>query len=276
MPERLQKIISAAGIASRRASEQLMLDGRVTVNGATIRELGTKADAAHDDIRVDGRRVKLAEHHRYVLLNKPRGYMTTRSDPQRRPTVLDLLRGVKEYLYPVGRLDFETEGLLLMTNSGELFTYETWGSEMVPSLAQQAWHICRQIGRRNMPITNGGQRLNTKEKASPKPTLEHNVGTRLKRVVAAQPIQTGEQQVEQKKSLKKTTEGASGGVNTAANLLTLAMVHPGLNVADLVRLPEKPQRTIERWIKQFKDQDFIEFRGATKTGGYYSKGGKNT
>jgi 23S rRNA pseudouridine2605 synthase len=118
--ERLQKILSQAGVASRRASEQLMLDGRVTVNGKTVTELGTKADAASDDIRVDGRRVKSVEHHRYVLLNKPRGYMTTRSDPQRRPTVLDLLRGIKEYLYPVGRLDYETEGLLLMTNDGDL------------------------------------------------------------------------------------------------------------------------------------------------------------
>src|SRR5256712_8614459 len=97
-----------------------MLDGRVTVNGVTVRELGTKADAARDDIRVDGRRVKLPERHRYILLNKPRGYMTTRSDPQRRPTVIDLLRGVSEYVYPVGRLDFESEGLLILTNDGDL------------------------------------------------------------------------------------------------------------------------------------------------------------
>ena len=118
--ERLQKIISQAGIASRRASEQLMLEGRVTVNGATIRELGTKADPSRDDIRVDGRRIKVVERHRYVLLNKPRGYMTTRSDPQRRPTVIDLLGGVAEYVYPVGRLDFDSEGLLLLTNDGDL------------------------------------------------------------------------------------------------------------------------------------------------------------
>jgi 23S rRNA pseudouridine2605 synthase len=120
MMERLQKILSQAGVASRRASEQLMLDGRVTVNGKTIRELGTKADASSDDIRVDGRRVKIAAQHRYILLNKPRGYVTTRSDPERRPTVLDLLGGVKEYLYPVGRLDYDTEGLLLLTNDGDL------------------------------------------------------------------------------------------------------------------------------------------------------------
>src|SRR6266571_3475021 len=118
--DRLQKILSQAGIASRRASEQLMLDGRVTVNGAVVRELGTKADAGHDDIRVDGRRVKSAERHRYILLNKPRGYVTTRSDPQRRPTVIDLLGGVREYVYPVGRLDFDSEGLLLLTNDGDL------------------------------------------------------------------------------------------------------------------------------------------------------------
>lgn len=118
--ERLQKILSQAGIASRRASEQLMLEGRVTVNGDTVRELGTKADPAVDDIRVDGRRVKLAERHRYVLLNKPRGYVTTRSDPQRRPTVMELIAGVREYVYPVGRLDFDTEGLLLLTNDGDL------------------------------------------------------------------------------------------------------------------------------------------------------------
>lgn len=118
--ERLQKILSQAGVASRRASERLMLEGRVTVNGATVRELGTKADPAGDDIRVDGRRIKVAEHHRYILLNKPRGYMTTRFDPQQRPTVIDLLKGVREYVYPVGRLDFDSEGLLLLTNDGDL------------------------------------------------------------------------------------------------------------------------------------------------------------
>lgn len=118
--QRIQKILSQAGIASRRASEQLMVEGRVTVNGVTVRELGTKADPSRDDIRVDGRRVKIVERHRYVLLNKPRGYVTTRSDPQKRPTVIDLLQGVREYVYPVGRLDFDSEGLLLLTNDGEL------------------------------------------------------------------------------------------------------------------------------------------------------------
>jgi len=117
---RLQKIISQAGIASRRAAEKLIAEGRVTVNGHTVLEMGTKADPARDDIRLDGRRLKPPERHRYILLYKPTGYVTTRSDPQRRRTVIDLLRGVKEYVYPVGRLDYDTEGLLLLTNDGDL------------------------------------------------------------------------------------------------------------------------------------------------------------
>jgi len=118
--DRLQKILSAAGIASRRAAETLILDGRVSVNGVTVLELGTRAEPARDDIRVDGQRVRVASRHRYILLNKPRGYMTTRKDPEQRPTVLDLLPEVHEYIYPVGRLDYDSEGLLLLTNDGDL------------------------------------------------------------------------------------------------------------------------------------------------------------
>ena len=118
--DRLQKILSQAGVASRRAAEKLIAEGRVTVNGTTVREMGTKANPSVDDIRVDGRRIKRAERLRYILLNKPAGYVTTRSDPQRRPTVIDLLRGVRDYVYPVGRLDYDTEGLLLLTNDGDL------------------------------------------------------------------------------------------------------------------------------------------------------------
>ena len=117
---RLQKLLSQAGVASRRAAEKLIADGRVTVNGKTVTAMGTKADAATDDIRVDGRRIKPAERLRYILLYKPTGVVTTRSDPQRRRTVIDLLGGVREYVYPVGRLDYDSEGLLLLTNDGEL------------------------------------------------------------------------------------------------------------------------------------------------------------
>jgi pseudouridine synthase len=117
---RLQKIISTAGVASRRAAEKLIVDGRVSVNGETVRELGSKADPDTDEIRVDDRRVKFAQRLRYYLLNKPAGYVTTRSDPEKRRTVLDLLKGVREYVYPVGRLDYDSEGLLLLTNDGDL------------------------------------------------------------------------------------------------------------------------------------------------------------
>jgi len=130
--DRLQKILSQAGIASRRASEKLMIEGRVSVNGATVTELGTKADPARDDIRVDGRRVKAAAQHRYLLLNKPRGYVTTRSDPEKRKTVLDLLKGVREYIYPVGRLDYDSEGLLILTNDGDLAARLTHPRHGVP------------------------------------------------------------------------------------------------------------------------------------------------
>jgi pseudouridine synthase len=118
--ERLQKLLSQAGVASRRLAEELIAQGRVQVNGHTVTALGTKADPDVDEIKVDGRRIRAQKRKRYILLYKPRGYITSRNDPEQRPTVLDLLRGVKEYVYPVGRLDYDSEGLLLLTNDGEL------------------------------------------------------------------------------------------------------------------------------------------------------------
>jgi len=120
MSERLQKILSQAGVASRRLAEELIAQGRVQVNGTTVTELGSKADPDADEIKVDGRRIRTQARKRYILLHKPRGYITSRSDPQGRPTVIDLLRGVREYIYPVGRLDYDSEGLLLLTNDGDL------------------------------------------------------------------------------------------------------------------------------------------------------------
>ena len=116
--ERLQKVLARAGFASRRGAAGLMLEGRVTVNGDIVRELGTKADAAKDDIRVDGVRVKAPGEPVYIVLNKPRGVVTTRRDPAGRQTVMSLVPGVAG-LFPVGRLDLTTEGLILLTNDGE-------------------------------------------------------------------------------------------------------------------------------------------------------------
>jgi len=118
--ERLQKIIAAAGIASRRKAEELIRSGRVKVNGQVVTEMGTKADPERDHIRVEGRLLHGAQRHLYLLLNKPKGYVTTASDPQGRPTVMNLVRGVPSRVYPVGRLDYASEGLLLMTNDGDL------------------------------------------------------------------------------------------------------------------------------------------------------------
>ncbi len=120
MPEeRLQKILSRAGVASRRKAEQMILEGRVTVNGQIVSELGSKADLDHDHIKVDGKLLHPPKRMVYLALYKPDGYVTTVSDPQGRPTVMDLIRGVKERVYPVGRLDYHSEGLLLLTNDGE-------------------------------------------------------------------------------------------------------------------------------------------------------------
>jgi 23S rRNA pseudouridine2605 synthase len=117
--ERLQKLLAHAGIASRRRSEELIREGRVTVNGSVVTELGTKADPERDHIKVDGKRVGAPEHLVYIAMNKPKNCVTTVSDPEGRPTVMDLLRGVKARVYPVGRLDYSSEGLLLLTNDGD-------------------------------------------------------------------------------------------------------------------------------------------------------------
>ncbi len=119
MLERLQKIISAAGITSRRASEALILNGQVTVNGVVVTELGSKADPAKDTITVDGKALKISVQRLYILLNKPPGYITALKDGQGRPLVTDLLKEVPDRVYPVGRLDYNTEGLLLLTNDGD-------------------------------------------------------------------------------------------------------------------------------------------------------------
>jgi len=118
--ERLQKIIAAAGIASRRKAEELITGGLVSVNGQTVTELGSKADPERDHIRVNGKLLHGPEHRIYLLLNKPKGYVTTVHDPEGRPTVMHLLHGIGSRVYPVGRLDYASEGLLLLTNDGDL------------------------------------------------------------------------------------------------------------------------------------------------------------
>ncbi len=130
--ERLQKIIAAAGISSRRKAEELIAQGRVAVNGQVIAELGSKADPERDHIKVDGKLLRGPRRNVYFVMNKPKGYITTVSDPEGRPTVMDLIQPVGERVYPVGRLDYSSEGLLLLTNDGELANHLTRAASHVP------------------------------------------------------------------------------------------------------------------------------------------------
>lgn len=127
--ERLQKIIAQAGVASRREAEEMIQAGRVTVNGKIVRTLGTKADPKKDHVKVDNKLITRKEEHRYILFNKPREVMTTVEDPEGRRTVMTFIRGVKERIYPVGRLDYQSEGLILLTNDGDLAFHVSHPSE---------------------------------------------------------------------------------------------------------------------------------------------------
>jgi pseudouridine synthase len=136
MMQRLQKIIANAGITSRRRAEQMILEGRVSVNDRTVTQLGSKADPERDHIRVDGRLLRRTAPHVYLLLNKPDGYVSTVSDPQSRPTVLSLVHGIKQRVYPVGRLDYHSSGLMILTNDGELANFLMSPASAVPRTYQ--------------------------------------------------------------------------------------------------------------------------------------------
>jgi len=159
--ERLQKIIAHAGFASRREAETMIREGRVTVNGRVVTELGSRADASRDHIKVDGKLITHAEPHRYILLYKPKEVMTTVEDPQGRRTVIDLVRGIRERIYPVGRLDFHSEGLVLLTNDGELafkVSHPTHGSVKTYHVKVRGVPEQRLIDKLQRGITIDGKR----------------------------------------------------------------------------------------------------------------------
>ena len=131
---RLQKILAIAGIASRRKAEKLILESRVTVNGTIVTQLGAKADPTKDHIKIDGKLILKKEKPVYLILNKPRGYVTTLNDDKNRPTVRDLIKNIKERIFPVGRLDINTEGLLLLTNDGILAHSLAHPSKQIPKV----------------------------------------------------------------------------------------------------------------------------------------------
>jgi len=154
LEQRLQKLIAAAGIASRRHAEELIAAGRVTVNGKVVKELGTKADPEKDHIKVNGKLINPQLHSRektYVLLNKPKGYLSSVSDPEGRPLVTELLPPSLGKLHPVGRLDFNTEGLLLLTNDGDFTNYVTAARNRVEKVYE--------VKVKGVPTETGIQRL---------------------------------------------------------------------------------------------------------------------
>jgi 23S rRNA pseudouridine2605 synthase len=159
--ERLQKIIAHAGVSSRREAEAMIREGRVTLNGRVVTELGTRADPKKDHIKVDGKLITHAEPHRYILLYKPKEVMTTVEDPQGRRTVIDLVRGIRERIYPVGRLDFHSEGLVLLTNDGELafkVSHPTHGSVKTYSVKVRGVPDERMVEKLRRGITIDGKR----------------------------------------------------------------------------------------------------------------------
>jgi len=175
--ERLQKIIAAAGIASRRHAEELITQGRVTVNGQVVATLGSKADPGSDHIKVDGKAIHVADRQVYILLHKPKGYVTTVSDPEGRPTVMELVKS-KARVFPVGRLDWNTEGLLLLTNDGALTAKLTHASTHVPKtyLVKVAGHPSRDdIQKLREGVMIGGE-------GDPVPGKLHRVRTAPARI----------------------------------------------------------------------------------------------
>jgi len=177
--ERVQKILARAGIASRRASERVIEEGRVTLNGVIVRELGTKADQTRDDIRVDGVRVRPLKTHAYILLNKPRGVVSTRRDPEGRTTVMDLVPPLGG-LFPVGRLDTSTEGLLLLTNDGDFAQRVLHPSFEVPRVYEAKVYRVpspETLARLRKGISLEGQRMHVDEVSVLR--VAHNAWLRL-------------------------------------------------------------------------------------------------
>lgn len=159
-PVRLHKYIAQAGLASRRTAERWILEGRVSVNGAVITALGTTVDPDRDDVRVDGRRVPPVRGREVLLLHKPRFCLTTVKDPQGRPTVMDYLQGLSVRVYPVGRLDWDASGALLLTNDGELanrLMHPAYGIEKVYQVQVQGVPTAEQLAqlRRGVPLEEG-------------------------------------------------------------------------------------------------------------------------
>jgi 23S rRNA pseudouridine2605 synthase len=176
---RLQKFLAEAGVASRRVGEQMILDGQVAVNGETVRQLGSKVDPLHDRVTVDGKPVK-AKRKLYVALNKPRGLVCSRNDELKRPTIYNLLPKEWDHLHTVGRLDYNTEGLIFLTNDGEFslrLTHPRYGvrkkyvanvegrvdGEILQKFTQGVWHLGEKLKAEKARLISGAQKASVVE-----------------------------------------------------------------------------------------------------------------
>jgi 23S rRNA pseudouridine2605 synthase len=251
--ERLQKIIAAAGIASRRSAEKLISSGAVSVNGKMVTELGTKADPDHDHIRVNGKLLHGAERPIYLLMNKPKGYVTTVSDPERRPTVMDLLRGVHARVYPIGRLDYASEGLLLLSNDGELANKLMKAASHVPKV-----YVVKVAGtpneagleklRRGLTIPVESRFLRTKVLRNDK-GHRNNKGDGIKRIGNDKGERTEERRIDQRENPEIRRSG-KGGQRVKTGPAKVRLIREGDNPWYELTLTEGRNRQIRRMFEE--------------------------
>ena len=239
MLERLQKIIARSGLASRRTAEEMIAQGRVRVDGRVVKELGAKANPEENEIRVDGRRIKPGRPRRYVVLNKPRGYVTTKSDPGSRPTVMELLPHSLQSLYPVGRLDMSTTGLLLLTDDGNFaqhVAHPSFGVEKTYLVTVWGFPTERTLARAKRGVRVEGQTLRVKSaellSTRTRPVARTKPTSRPRRDAGETPVGSSSRALPKEKKKEKSTLRVVllEGKNREVRRLFRALGHPVLEL----------------------------------------------
>ena len=239
MLERLQKIIARSGLASRRTAEEMIAQGRVQVDGRVVKELGVKANPEKNEIRVDGRRIRPGRPRRYVVLNKPRGYVTTKSDPGARPTVMELLPNSLQSLYPVGRLDMSTTGLLLLTDDGDFaqhVAHPSFGVEKTYLVTVRGFPTEKTLGRARRGVRVEGQTLRVKSAellstlARPVVKTQSTSPTRRRRGEAPMGLSARAQPKKKKKETSSLRVVLLEGKNREVRRIFRALGHPVLEL----------------------------------------------
>ena len=239
MLERLQKIIARSGLASRRTAEEMIAQGRVRVDGRVVKELGAKANPEENEIRVDGRRIRPGRPRRYVVLNKPRGYVTTKSDPGSRPTVMELLPHSLQSLYPVGRLDMSTTGLLLLTDDGNFaqhVAHPSFGVEKTYLVTVRGFPTERTLARAKRGVRVEGQTLRVKSaellSTRTRPVARTKPTSRPRRDAGETPVGSSSRALPKEKKKEKSTLRVVllEGKNREVRRLFRALGHPVLEL----------------------------------------------